>query len=72
MVTMLDNKWYTIDEAAEEIGCTPSYVRYLLRESHVDGKKIGPRMWLVDVKSAKTYAKTPKKTGRPRISEKKR
>lgn len=67
---MLDNKWLTIDEATEVIGCTSGYIRFLLRKNHVEGKKIGPRAWLVDVKSAKKFAKTPKKTGRPRKYEK--
>ena len=70
MINMLGNKWLTIEEATEVIGCTPSYVRFLLRKELVLGKKLSPRTWLVDVKSARTFAKAPKKTGRPRRSEK--
>ena len=67
---MLDNKWFTIEEAAEEIGCTPSYVRYLLRKNNISGKKVTERLWLVDINSTRKFAKAPKKTGRPRVTPK--
>lgn len=63
---MLDNKWLTIAEASDVIGCSDSYVRFLLRENQISGKKVTDRLWLVDVASAKKFAKTPQKTGRPR------
>lgn len=66
MVTMLDNRWLTIEEAVEVIGCTPGYVRILLRDEKLIGKKLGDRLWLVDVDSAKEFAKKPASTGRPR------
>jgi hypothetical protein len=67
---MLDNKWLTIEEATEIIGCTPSYVRFLLRKEHLAGKKLTERTWIVDEQSAKKFAESPKKTGRPRTTEK--
>lgn len=63
---MLDNKWLTIEEAAELIGCTTSHLRFLLREEKIKGKKVGERLWLVDVASAKQFARHPAATGRPR------
>lgn len=66
MIKLLDNKWLTIEEAVDVIGCTPSYVRFLLRQEKLAGKKISERAWLVDVDSARKYAKKPKVTGRPK------
>jgi hypothetical protein len=66
MIKMLDNKWMTIEEATESIGCTRSYVCYLLRSDKLKGKKLTERAWLVDVKSVNKFKAEPKKTGRPR------
>lgn len=66
MIKLLDNKWLTIEEATNVIGCTPSYVRYLLREQKLAGKKISERAWLVDMKSAHKYGAKPQATGRPK------
>jgi predicted transcriptional regulator len=70
MVAMIDNKWMTIQEVVQEIGCTPSYVRRLLRDEVLSGKKVGERAWVIDAKSVSDFSKKPKKTGRPRSQEK--
>lgn len=66
MIKMLDNKWMTIPEATESIGCTRSYVCYLLRTEKLKGKKLSERLWLVDAKSVSKFKAEPQKTGRPR------
>lgn len=63
---MLDGKWLTIEEAAKAVGCTDGYVRLLLRQEKISGKKIGERLWLVDVDSVRDFACKPQLTGRPR------
>lgn len=68
---MLENKWYSIQEAAAEIGCTTGYVRQLLASDVLAGEKVGQRAWLVTKESVKKFQRIPKKTGRPRLSEKK-
>lgn len=71
MVKMLHHTWLSIPEAAEIIGCTQSYVRYLLRTETLSGEKFNARAWMVDAKSVKAFAKNPRPTGRPRSSVKK-
>ncbi len=56
-------------EAAEIIGCTDANVRILLISGKIDGTKLG-RDWRVDERSARAYAATEKKTGRPRLVKK--
>lgn len=53
-------------DAADLIGCTEGYVRFLLIQGTLEGRKFNERAWAVDRESAEEYAKTPKKTGRPR------
>ena len=50
------NRYYisgmiTINEAKKIAGVTSSYLRRLLRDNRIKGKKISPRLWLVDVRS---------------------
>ena len=59
-----------VESAAKIIGCTTARVRQLLKEGTITGEKFGPRMWLVDRKSATKYAKTECLTGRPRTRQK--
>lgn len=68
---MLENKWMTSTEAAELIGCSSAHVRFLANEGHLTGEKVGPRMWLIEKKSAQDFAKKPAKVGRPRSNLKK-
>lgn len=70
MPAVIDNKWMTIQEVVEAIGCTPSYVRQLLRDEVLSGRKVGERAWVVEAKSVTNFTKKPKKTGRPRSQEK--
>jgi hypothetical protein len=51
--------------AARIIGCRDANVRILLIAGRIRGRKIG-RDWWVDADSAKAYAESPQKTGRPR------
>lgn len=43
----------TIAEAVEFMGCTDSWVRHLLRERKLRGQRLGERLWLVSLESAK-------------------
>jgi excisionase family DNA binding protein len=42
----------TIAEAVEFMGCTDGWVRALLREGKLRGRRLGERLWLVSVSSA--------------------
>jgi excisionase family DNA binding protein len=66
MIKMLENKWLTATEAANLIGCSSAHVRYLAIAGHLNAEKVGPRMWLIEKKSAQNLAENPAKTGRPR------
>jgi excisionase family DNA binding protein len=46
-------EYLTIEEAVAYMGCTDGWVRNLLREKKLRGKRIGERLWLVSVESAK-------------------
>jgi hypothetical protein len=70
MIAMLDDKWLTVKQAADMIGCTEDHVRLLLRKGPLVGKKLSERMWLVDVTSAAKMAYSTTKRGRPRTSPK--
>lgn len=52
--------------AARLIGCTEGYVRYLLIQGKIEGRKFNGRGWAIDAESAAEYAKTEQSTGRPR------
>lgn len=43
----------TIAEAVDYMGCTDGWVRHLLREDKLRGKRIGERLWLVSLESAR-------------------
>ena len=67
---MIECKWLDIGDAADKIGCTVSYIRQLLRAGELSGQKIGERAWIVENNSVLKFVKKPKKTGRPRVSDK--
>lgn len=67
---MLDNKFLTVAEVAALAGCTESYVRWLIRQNQLAFQQIGKRTYLVPVDDARKFAVKPRKTGRPRKSEK--
>lgn len=66
MINMLDGKWLTLEEAATLTGYTDGYLRRMLRQGDLDGKKFSARLWLVSKKSAEKLAAKPHTIGRPR------
>ena len=42
----------TIAETVQFMGCTDGWVRVLLRDGRLQGKRLGERLWLVSVSSA--------------------
>jgi len=66
-VTLID-RFCSVEEAAEIIGCTDGRVRQLLRAGELDGKKVSERAWVVVRASAVKYAASQQPTGRPRNS----
>ena len=54
MAHRIDGQEYlTIAEAVAYMGCTDGWVRHLLREDKLRGKRIGERLWLVSLESAR-------------------
>jgi excisionase family DNA binding protein len=68
MIAMLE-KWITVSQAAEIIGCSGQRLRFLAKNNKIRSEKVGS-VWLVDRKQAEMMAKTPAKTGRPRKNQK--
>lgn len=65
-VSILNDKYCSVDEAAEIIGCTDGRVRQLLRAGELKGVKINARAWVVETKDASRVADIEHKSGRPR------
>lgn len=57
-------------EAADVIGCTESYVRRLLRDGTIRGRKLNERAWAIPQSEAERLSQQPQKTGRPKIKTK--
>jgi excisionase family DNA binding protein len=58
MVAMTPQKidggeYLTVAEAVEFMGCTDGWVRILLREGKLRGRRIGERVWLIPVEAAR-------------------
>jgi hypothetical protein len=71
MISMLGKKYYTVTQAAQEAGCTVSYVRRLLRLKIISGEKLGERAWVIPVNQLEKLRCAPEgKPGRPRIGKK--
>jgi excisionase family DNA binding protein len=68
---MLQNRFFTVSQAAAYIGCTESYIRQLLRAQIIAGEKIGQRAWIIPISEAEHLKKsTPTgKPGRPRAKK---
>lgn len=45
--------YLTIAEAVDFMGCTDGWVRLLLRDDKLRGRRIGQRLWLVSLESAR-------------------
>ena len=69
MSTVSIPKFYTAQEAADEIGVTDAYVRILINRERIRAQRVGRRVWIIsedEVERFKTVKMRP--GGRPRIS----
>lgn len=46
-------EYLTVSEAVAYMGCTPGWVRYLLREGKLRGKRLSERVWLIPIEAAR-------------------
>jgi excisionase family DNA binding protein len=58
MVTMSPQKidggeYLTVAEAVDAIGCTEGWVRMLLRDGRLRGRRFGERVWLIPVEACR-------------------
>lgn len=60
----------TVTEAAQLIGCTEGYVRRLLIEGKLKGRKFGQKVWMVERDAADEFRDALPSTGRPRSAQK--
>jgi excisionase family DNA binding protein len=67
---MLQDKYFTVTQAAQYIGCTESYIRQLLRTATIRGEKVGERAWLIPAIQVETLKNTSP-TGKPGRARKK-
>lgn len=65
----MDESWITTEEAVKISGYHPIYLRVLLRESKVMGKKFG-RVWQVHKPSLLKYIENAKKSDDKRYGAK--
>jgi excisionase family DNA binding protein len=46
-------EYLTVSEAVDFMGCTDGWVRALLRDGKLKGRRFGERVWLIPLESAK-------------------
>lgn len=61
----LTSKLISVTRASEISGLTPGYLRRLLRQKRIDGKKIG-RDWFTTEETIREYLKQERRRGRPK------
>lgn len=66
---MIQGKFVSVTQAAQQLGCTTGRVRQLLIAGIIEGQKLTPRSWAVKTSSLDKVAKIPHTTGRPRGSK---
>lgn len=66
---MLDSKWLTLEETSTVTGYTDGYLRRMLRNGELAGRKLTARLWIVEKKAAEELAKKPQTRGRPRAKQ---
>jgi len=63
---MITGAFYSVKEAAKELGCSEGHIRYLFRAGSISGQKISERVMLINIDSLKAFSKLTMETGRPR------
>jgi excisionase family DNA binding protein len=46
-------EYLTVSEAVDFMGCTDGWIRILLREGKLRGRRFGERVWLIPVEAAR-------------------
>ena len=68
---MLEKKYLTVIQAADQAGCTVSYVRRLLRNGVISGEKFGERAWVIPINQLEKLKSSPTgRNGKPRTGKK--
>lgn len=63
---MID-KYISVPQAADIIGCTVNRVRQLIGEGKIRAEKLNDRAWAVVADDVHEYADAEQTTGRPRV-----
>lgn len=61
----MDDEWITTPEAAEQSGYHPEYIRKLMREGKIEGRKFGI-VWQVNRQSLIAYLESMEEIGKRR------
>jgi excisionase family DNA binding protein len=51
--TIDGGEYLTVSEAVDFMGCTDGWIRILLREGKLRGRRFGERVWLIPVEAAR-------------------
>ena len=62
---VIEEGWATIQEAAKVVNYRPGHIRRLALTGAVEARKVGARLWLVNVEDLQAY-KARVRPGRPR------
>ena len=52
---LTDGEWYTLSQAAWELGLAPGTVRYLIAHGHIKARQITPRLNVVSAEGIARY-----------------
>lgn len=63
----LTSELISVTRAAELSGLTPGYIRRLLRDKRIEGKRLG-RDWFTTEEALREYLKEERRPGRPKSS----
>lgn len=61
-------KFLSVKEAADILGCTEGRVRQLALAGTIKSERFNGKALAIPLESLQKYAKTPIKTGRPRLN----
>ncbi len=63
MSTVIDDKFYTVAEAADLLGLTVQRVRQLIKSGQLQADKAHEMLWIIPAKSLTSFRKCPRPHG---------
>lgn len=72
MSAVAQDEWLSVTDAARLVGYHPEHVRELIRESKIEARRFGARMWQVNRRSLLDYSRARPPWYRERDKRRKR